>query len=360
MIGARLKLARDAAGLSLRALEERLQGVVTAQALSKYERDRMMPSSTVLLALSKALKVSPDYLLSQRDIVLGGIEFRKAPSAGAREEKMIQAQVLERLEHYLAVEEVLHLSTLRWHPPLADTAPIHSKDDAETASAALRRKWILGHDPISSMTELLEEHGIKVIALNLPVSVSGSKLHSRLGTDHDVPAVVINQNHTGERQRFTLAHELGHLVLPIAMRLAAKDQEKAIDRFAGAFLVPTEELRRAVGTSRRDVSLGELLELKARFKVSLQSLVMRLKQAAILSDADMRRHWLLLKGKGFLDPPYPEPGPIPAETSHRLHRLTLRAVSEGALSESKAAELLGISVRMLSKWLDEGAHADAA
>ena len=64
MIGARLKLARAAAGLSLRELEGGLQGLVTAQAIGKYERDEMMPSSSVLIALARTLKVSEEYLLA--------------------------------------------------------------------------------------------------------------------------------------------------------------------------------------------------------------------------------------------------------------------------------------------------------
>ena len=54
MIGQRLKLARSAAGLSLRELETKIGNRVSAQALSKYEQDEMMPSSDVLIALSGA------------------------------------------------------------------------------------------------------------------------------------------------------------------------------------------------------------------------------------------------------------------------------------------------------------------
>ncbi|MGH8259206.1 MAG: helix-turn-helix domain-containing protein, partial [Steroidobacteraceae bacterium] len=56
MIGQRLKLARAAAGLSLRDLVQRLDNPVTAQALNKYEHDEMMPGSAVLLSLSRALE----------------------------------------------------------------------------------------------------------------------------------------------------------------------------------------------------------------------------------------------------------------------------------------------------------------
>ena len=76
MIGNRLKRAREALGLSLRELDAAIGSQVSAQAIGKYERDEMMPSSTVLLVLAKALAVSPEYLLSQREIELSG---RRAP-----------------------------------------------------------------------------------------------------------------------------------------------------------------------------------------------------------------------------------------------------------------------------------------
>jgi Zn-dependent peptidase ImmA (M78 family)/DNA-binding XRE family transcriptional regulator len=360
MIGSRLKLARNAAGLSLRALAERMDGVVTAQAIGKYERDRMMPGSKVLLALAKALGVPPDYLLSQRDITLSGIEFRKDPGAGAREERTLSARVVEKLERYVAVEEALGLRTVHWRAPLSHFEPIREPASAEAAADRLRADWRLGIDPIPSVTELLEEHGVKVVPLDLPISVSGSKVLAQVGGGDPVASVVINTNHTGERQRFTLTHEFAHLTLHHAPSLKDSAIEKAMDRFAGAFLVHREELCRLAGPHREEVSLGELVELKKHFKVSLQCLVVRLKQVGVLTDAAAGRHWQELKEKGFLAAPYPEPYPVPAEASHRMHRLALRAVSEGALSESRAAELLGVSARTLGKWLDEGAHADIA
>ena len=97
MIGNRLRRAREAHGLSLRDLEASIQGLVTAQAIGKYERDEMMPGSTVLLALAKALDVSPEYLLSERQIELAGVDFRKAPQAGLKEGLAVQAAVLDRV-----------------------------------------------------------------------------------------------------------------------------------------------------------------------------------------------------------------------------------------------------------------------
>ena len=64
MLGDRLKLARKRSGLSLPDLAERIGHDVSAQAISKYERGKMFPSSRVLLALAKALDVSLDFLMS--------------------------------------------------------------------------------------------------------------------------------------------------------------------------------------------------------------------------------------------------------------------------------------------------------
>lgn len=139
-------------------------------------------------------------------------------------------------------------------------------------------------DPIPFMAELLEDKGIKVIALELPENVSGSKAFVQRPRRHDVPVIVVNQRHNGERQRFTLAHELAHLVLRFS-GLSDAEQEKAADRFAGAFLMDQDMVRLLLGPHRTSTSIGELAELKKLFKVSIASLVVRCAQLGIISKA---------------------------------------------------------------------------
>ena len=237
MIGKRLKAAREAAGLSLRELEAALQKRVSAQAIGKYERDEMMPSSGVLLALAKALNASPEFLLSTQEIELEGIDFRKATSAASKEERAVEALVLDHVERYLSIEDLLPGQERNWVCPQNIQFSIRNIEDAEQAADCLRKIWKLGIDPIPLMAELLEEKGIKVIAIDLPETVSGSKAFVKRVRSSDVPVVVVNQNHNGERQRFTLAHELAHLVLHFDESVADAKQEKAADRFAGAFLM---------------------------------------------------------------------------------------------------------------------------
>lgn len=346
MIGKRLKQARDALGLSLRGLETAIQNQVSAQAIGKYERDEMMPSSTVLLALAKALNVTPEYLLSTREIELAGVDFRKEPQAGAKEERAVEAVVLDKVERYLEVEELFPGAEQLWSTPLKDEFTIHSIEDAEKAAEELRLIWNLGSDPIPCMAELLEEKGIKVIALDLPEEVSGSKAFVKRARQDNVPVVVVNQKHNGERQRFTLAHELAHLVLRFT-EMSDVDEERAANRFAGAFLMAKDMIYRLLGTNRKSISLGELAEIKKIFKVSIAALVVRCNQLSVMSKAAYGRLWAEIKALGWNTQASKEPYPFPAEVPQRMERLCLRAVAEGLVSESRAAELLQISVRKL-------------
>ena len=349
MMGSRLKLAREAAGLSLRELANAVSHLVSAQAIGKYERNEMMPSSTVLLALSSVLKASPQYLLSAGDIELMDVDFRKAPEAGAKEIKAVEASVLEHVERYLKLEELLQLPSANWQAPDDQAYTVSTVEEAEAAADKLRMYWQLGRDPISDLAEVLEEKGIKVIARALALSVFGSKAMIRRQGHTDVPAVIVNSAHTGERQRLTLAHELAHLVLRPRVGL---DEEKAANRFAGAFLVPSDTLRGKLGTHRSSITLGELVAVKRHFRVSVQVLVVRSYQAKIISKAEYGRTWGAFKESGFLDPPWPEPEPLEAEKPRRMERLCLRALAEDALSEAKAAEYLQISVRELERRLE--------
>lgn len=350
MIGKRLKQARDALGLSLRGLEAAIQNQVSAQAIGKYERDEMMPSSTVLLALAKALNVSPEYLLSSREIELAGVDFRKAPQVGAKEERAVQAIVLDKVERYLEVEELLPNVYQAWSAPIRSEFTVNSIDEAEKAAETLRLIWELGIDPIPLMAELLEEKGIKVIAIDLPEDVSGSKAFVRRVSQDDMPVMVVNVNHNGERQRFTLAHELAHLVLRCPS-MNDMDQEKAADRFAGAFLMAKEMMYRLLGTNRTSISLGELAELKKIFKVSIAALAVRCGQLGVLTKAAYYRLWGEIKALGWNTSKSNEPNKFEPEKPQRMERLSLWAIAEGMISKSKAAELLQISVRKLDHLL---------
>jgi len=248
MFNERLKLARKREGLSLRDLATRIEGIVSAQAIGKYERGEMMPSSTVSIALSKALSVTMSYLLSPSDVSLEGVEFRKISTTKARERAMVEGAVIDHVDRYLQIEELLGIASAQWEEPEGAPYSVRAIEDAEQAAEAVRIAWNLGGNPIPDMTELLEERGIKVLKLDFPLSVDGLTCNVRRPNGGDVPVVVCTTNKSIERQRFTLAHELGHMLLKIP---AGVKEEKACHRFASAFLAPKEELFDEIGQRRQ-------------------------------------------------------------------------------------------------------------
>jgi Zn-dependent peptidase ImmA (M78 family) len=349
MIGKRLRLARASAGLSLRDLEERIDNLVTAQAIGKYERDEMMPGSKALIAIASALTVSEDYLLSSGDLELEDVEFRKKAVASKKDEAQVQGAVLNWLERYLTVEEVIQAPSREWDRPREAPYPTAEIAAAELAAKSLREHWSLGTDRIPDFAEFLEERGVKVLCHALPETVSGFTCWVRRAKGEQIPVIVINERDTGERQRFTLAHELGHMTLDIAEDV---DEERASNRFASAFLMPAETLWSEIGKHRTTVSLGELFALKLVFGVSVQAIAFRCKDLGIIGQGEATRLFKLFSRLGWRSPPFPEPEPLAKEQPGRFRRLCFRALAEDAISEARTAELLGISVRQLNQEMD--------
>ena len=343
MLSERLKLARKRNGLSLRALSSRMEGIVSAQAIGKYERGEMMPSSTVAIALAKALDVSTSYLLSPSNISLESVEFRKLASTKASERAAVEGQVLDHVDRYLQVEELLGIASSMWEEPGGVPYGIDAVEDADGAAVAVRKAWNLGGGPIPNMTELLEERGIKVFKLSLPRTVDGLTCYVHRADGEDVPVVVCSTDKSIERQRFTIAHELGHMVMDIP---SGVPEEKACHRFAGAFLAPQEELMREVGRRRLNFGFGEVIEIKQKFGISAAALVVRMRDLGIITEATMVS---IFRGIGSS---WRKQEPCPLERTEnpgRFRRLCLRALAEEAISESKAAELLSLRVSEIER-----------
>lgn len=348
--GQRLAAARARAELSLRSLAGAIGSRVSAQAIGKYERGEMRPGPAVMRALSRALRVSEDYLLGRGEVRLESVEFRKNRLTSRREETAIKAEVLAAVEGYLEIEDLLGVSSARWTRPAGLPISVCSLDEAEAAAARLRTLWRLGVGALPEIAEFLEERGVKVIALALPASVSGLACLARCTQGAPVPVIVINRADTGERQRLTLAHELGHLVLAIA---ATEIAEKAAFRFGAAFLMPAEMLWAEVGRKRRAISLAELLQLKRLFGTSVQAIAYRLKDLGITGATTYRRMFDRFERLGWLTPPYPEAHPMPKVEPQRFRRLCFRGLAEGIVSEAAAAKLLDMSAARLRRALRE-------
>lgn len=335
MFSERLKLARKRAGLSLRDLADKTDGVVSAQAIGKYERGEMMPSSSVALKLAKTLEVSLGYLFSPSNAHLERVEFRKASTTKATEKAMVEATALDHVDRYLLIEELLDIGSHEWSKPSEAPYKIDSLEQAEDVANEVREKWNLGGDAIPSMTDLLEERGIKVLKLDFPLSVDGLTCEVVRPGKENVPVIVGSGSKSVERRRFTLAHELGHMLMQIQGNI---DEEKACHRFASAFLTPKDALFTELGKHRKAFGYAELIQVKRMFGVSAAALVVRLNDLDVINDAALQRIFRGI-GRSWRKE---EPAPLESnETPRRFERLVIRALAEDIISLPKAAELLG-------------------
>lgn len=142
MNSVRLRLARTAAGLSLQALADRIDKLVTAQVIGKYERGEANPGSKVLLALARALDVPVDYLLADDDLVVEDVGVGKKQVIGRKAAAKVEVTVLTQMERYLAVEDLLGLPAVDWDRPREAPYPVlRDVAEADRAAESLRSAW---------------------------------------------------------------------------------------------------------------------------------------------------------------------------------------------------------------------------
>lgn len=331
-LGERLKSARKRAGLNMRALAERAG--VSAQAISKYERGLDIPSSAVSIRLAKALGVSLEWLLRPTQVSLSTPSYRSHRSQlGSRVKEQLEEQVREWLERYMTIEDIMGERQLFQLPPISRV--IEHEEDAELVAEELRRSWNLGDDAIPGLISTLEAQGICIGVMPAPDHFDALTLFANEKT----PVIVVRKGAPGDRQRMSLAHELGHLVMEIPAYWSDTAIESVVFRFAGAFLVPRSAAIRELGERRTYLDLYELHLLKHRYGMSMQAWIHRARDLGIISHSVAQGLYRLFRVRGWHTK---EPGdPYPPEDTTRLERMVLRALVEGLISEGRAVELLG-------------------
>jgi Zn-dependent peptidase ImmA (M78 family)/transcriptional regulator with XRE-family HTH domain len=339
LLGERLRQARKARGMSLAALAAAAGGIVTRQALYKYENALDVPRSEVLLALARALGISVDYFFraSTEFVTLSEPACRKRAGLGKRKFAAIQADVTNRIEQWLELEALFPPGRFRSFIVSAEKQKdVRSLEEIEILAKDIRKHMNIGLMPIENLTELLEDNGVKVIAWSgEEKDFDGFACWAK----HYIPLIVIKAGLPGDRQRSNLAHELGHLVIKPGK---AVDPEKAARRFSGAFLVPDEVVLRELGAARHKLDLPELLTLKKKHGMSVQQWIYRAKDLGIITEGYAANLFRFFRGQGWH---INEPGEsLREETSSRLKRLALQAVAEDMISPARAAELARIPI----------------
>ena len=330
IVAKRIRSARVMAGLSLRQLSLKMENKVSYNAIAKYEKAEMMPDSKVLLALSDALQVKPDYFFQPYSVTVQNIAFRKSQKLGAKKANFLKEEITEYLSRYLEVEQLLNIETTFNNS--VKNLTIHSGEDVEHAVTILRKDWKIGIFAIPNVAETLENNEIKVIESEAPGGFDGLSGWA----DQTIPVIVINKHLENERNRFTALYELSHILLQFDSTLSEKEKEKLRNRFARAFLIPRETFYKALGRKRTSISLPELKIMKESYGIPVQEMMARARDLDVISET------LYLSFCRQLSKKKPEKDTgqfIGKEGSDRFKLLVYRAASEEIISMSKAANL---------------------
>lgn len=347
MVGERLKAARLSMGLTQRELAGMCD--ISAMAISKYERNLDMPSSGVLLRLAKALESPIDYFFRPLTLKLSEPMYRCRATFSAKQKVKLQYQAQEWLERYLEVESLLpSCQVTPFALALSSEGAATSMEEVEQVADDLRQAWKLGlMNPIENLVALLEDQGVKVGLVDAPDDFDACVMWA----NESIPMMVVKRGLPGDRQRFSLAHELGHIALSDeSEKAASRACLPASYRFAAAFLVPREAVFHELGPKRSTLHLYELHQLKHKYGLSMQGWIKRSTDLGILPISAHDRLLTEFRNKGWN---LLEPGDqLPAEKLTRMKRLIVQLLVEDVISASRASELLDQPLQELWQEVD--------
>lgn len=330
MIGKNIKYYRLLRNMSLQDLADRVG--LNKMAISNYENGKREPRLEICQKIAGVLDVSLSNLISQygNNLAIKHGAFRKKARLSKEKTELVYKQEDNYLGRLFDVASFIGDASL---PPQPIIIP-ETVTSAEKAGQHLRS--ILGlpdNGPVGNITAILENKGYIICPIN--VLSEGFSGHS--GSVNGRPYIAVNVNMPTERQRFTLIHELSHLVFLFTEN---QDEERVVDEITGAFLLPKDDIKRELGPKRHDIR-GDLRIIQQEYSISMASIVMRAHQTGIITEDTYKLTMKWLSANGLRKD---EKSGIPPEESHLLEQLTRRAVDEEQIGLSKAAEILGKSL----------------
>lgn len=339
----RFKSARLMRGFSLQDLSDAIENKLSRQALHRYEKGEVIPDYEKLTLLSEALKINIDYFYRNTKVELSKIEFRKLNKMSQKDISIIKETTKEKLSRYLELEEILGLSN-NFEDYLENFGVVSTYEQVNKAAELLREKWDIGFGPIFNIVEILEDKNIKVLDLYVNDDFDG--LQTRVNDTIPVIAYNASKINKPDRIRFTLLHELAHLLLKFG-DISEKEIETLCHQFAGAMLLPEKTIKSELGPHRNKLSISELGYIKKQYGISIQAIVMRAKDCGIINDHYTKQFFFLIKQMNWkIDEPYEYNG---VEKSNRFEQLLSRALIEDQISMNKAALLTNRSLSEFKK-----------
>ncbi|MFC5288450.1 helix-turn-helix domain-containing protein [Actinokineospora guangxiensis] len=296
--GERLRTLRDLLGFT----QKQLAAVAGVQQswVSEVETGAREPAVDDLRAVASATGTPVGFFaVRPSSVPLDSLRFRKSSTAS----KIVTRRVSTFYAESYRVTEDLYDGERYPAPPLPyATAEALEPEEIDEFADQTREALRLAPDkPIPHLTRALERSGVAVAPMVLsddpqdPPAVGGHFGVSYWG-GLSTPALIGRfPGSQGDRERFTLAHEVGHLVLH-TFRPRAADPEAEANRFAGALLVPRQRAAECI-TERN--SLTDYARLKATWGVSIQALIMRGYAVGTIGETRRRSLFVQLSSKGW-------------------------------------------------------------
>jgi Zn-dependent peptidase ImmA (M78 family)/DNA-binding XRE family transcriptional regulator len=326
-----LKLLRKSKNISQKEICE-LLGLSQGN-YSKVEHGLIEPSDNFIKQVSSFFQVDPDFFCQNEKPYPPQNPYHRCRSTlqiGDRDRVEAIANIYRiHIKKLLEIAE-MPFSLLR--VPISETA------SPDKIARLTRRNFRLPSGPVVDLTKILEDNGIFVIFYDFKTeALDGFTIH---GANDILPLIFINSAFPGERIRFTLAHELGHLVMHQQLE-TEQNIEKEANAFASEFLMPEFDIiqdLRYINTIRLNIEI--LLRIKSKWKVSMNALLKRSEDLEVITKNQAKYLWMQMSQKGFRKM---EPYPMPAETPSLLNELIDTYKNELQYSIEDIATLLKIT-----------------
>jgi Zn-dependent peptidase ImmA (M78 family)/DNA-binding XRE family transcriptional regulator len=248
------------------------------------------PSADNVERIAKALSFPMSFFFVPESVVGLPISVhpmhRKKESVGERALKKVHAELNIRLFHIrklLAAVETSAMLPLPW-------IDIDEGGGPREIARKMRAAWMIPAGPIQNLTDYVEKAGVLVVWCDFGVAIDGVTMR----VPGLPPCIFLNRTAPADRMRFSLAHELCHV---ICHRIPTDSMEEDANVFAAELLVPEKELRRDLIGGR--VNLERLARLKARWRVSMAFLLYQAKETGCVTDYQGQYLWKQISSKGW-------------------------------------------------------------
>lgn len=338
---ARLTQARHLAGMTKKEVADAIH--VTPAAVGQYETG-MRPRPDLIPVLAAALNVPTAFFLPGRPharVDASTAHFRSLRSTRAFQRAKAVAFVEQVWELTYAVEKWVRLPfvDLPGFSGGESITPPQLPHQPAAAAQLLRQHWNLGTGPVRHLIRTMETHGI--ITAVVPFDDADIAKVDAFSTSRlPRPVVVITPDRAKDvyRNRFTAAHELGHLILHGDTAPGDHQQEREANSFAAEFLTPeaamTDEL-----PSRTDFTA--LVRLQRIWGVSVKSLLYRCRELGSISESAASRAYQrlsILQAKGAIhaEPTTSFSGELPTLLAKAFELAEANGLSLPALADELA------------------------